>query len=141
MSLKEYYQDLFSSALFQDVIVVHMYRLKYTLPETLTCIFSLKCSPYKSKDNFPKTHRSSLYLQVLPEMMETATGERTPTPSPVTHFLIWKDFQYTFSYIFDRVNLLPYCWVDVRIKAVFHEPPYDARFTYTCILKEKETHK
>lgn len=50
-----------------------------------------------------------------------------------------KDFQYTFTCIFNKLHLLPYCWVDVGIKAVFHKPPHNAGFTHTCILKENET--
>lgn len=40
--------------------------------------------------------------------------------------------------MFNKLNLLPYGWIDVRIKTVFHEPPHDTRFTYTCILKKNE---
>lgn len=56
-------------------------------------------------------------------------------------FFIEKDFPYTFRRTVDQLNLLPYSWVDVRIKTVLHEPPDDTWFTYTCILKENEMGK
>lgn len=49
-----------------------------------------------------------------------------------------KAFPYACPHTIHKRRLLPYGWVDVRIKTVLHEPPHNTRLAHACILEDNE---
>lgn len=44
---------------------------------------------------------------------------------------------YSIIYLYNLASFLPYCWVDVGIKAIFYKSPHNTRFAHTSVLKNK----
>ena len=98
--------------------------------------------PHKSKENFLKTQQSSscsskTFRKGRGPVSLNSLSCTTTRPTPVTHSLFGRPFNTPWD-VYPLNNLLPYSWVDVRVKTVFHEPPHNTWFTHTCILKENE---